>query len=225
MPYLIRRLLHMVFVLWAIATVVFLMFRLMPGDPSTAFIDPTFTEDQQREIRAQFGLDRPLPEQYLVYLGNLLRGEFGLSFRQRQPVLGLVLDVLPNTLLLTVSALLVAYLIGTVLGALMAWRRGGAFEAVAVPVVLATRAAPEAAGAASVVAAGTFGMGRDPRLEQAVAAIERQAGSDPAEARATAAAIGATVAEARVITLPEPPPMPPEVLAELLRSLVTRLVA
>ena len=75
MPYLIRRLLHMVFVLWAIATVVFLMFRLMPGDPSTAFIDPTFTEDQQREIRAQFGLDRPLPEQYLVYLGNLLRGD------------------------------------------------------------------------------------------------------------------------------------------------------
>lgn len=118
----------MVFVLWAIATVVFLMFRLMPGDPSTAFIDPTFTEDQQREIRAQFGLDRPLPEQYLVYLGNLLRGEFGLSFRQRQPVLGLVLDVLPNTLLLTVSALLIAYLIGTVLGALMAWRRGGAFR-------------------------------------------------------------------------------------------------
>ena len=89
----------------------------------------------------------------------------------------------------------------------------------------ATQAAPEAAGAASVVAAGAFGMGRDPRLEQAVAAIERQAGSDPAEARATAAAIGATVAEARVIALPEPPPMPPEVLAERLRSLIARLVA
>ena len=159
MPYLIRRLLHMVFVLWAIATVVFLMFRLMPGDPSTAFIDPTFTEDQQREIRAQFGLDRPLPEQYLVYLGNLLRGEFGLSFRQRQPVLGLVLDVLPNTLLLTVSALLVAYLIGTVLGALMAWRRGGAFEAVAVPVVPATRAAPEFWVGMVMLAVFAFGLG------------------------------------------------------------------
>ena len=85
--------------------------------------------------------------------------------------------------------------------------------------------AAEATGTAPAVAVGAFGMGRDPRLEQAVAAIERQAGSDPAEARATAAAIGATVAEARVIALPEPPPMPPEVLAELLRSLVTRLVA
>ncbi|USQ74196.1 hypothetical protein NF552_22725 (plasmid) [Roseomonas mucosa] len=89
----------------------------------------------------------------------------------------------------------------------------------------ATQAAPEAPGAAPAVAAGTFGMGRDPRLEQAVAAIERQAGNDPAEARATAAAIGATVAEARVIALPEPPPMPPEVLAERLRSLISRLVA
>ncbi len=143
MPYLLRRLLHMAFVLWAVATIVFLMFRLMPGDPSTAFIDPTFTEEQQQEIRAQFGLDRPLPDQYLLYLGNLLRGEFGLSFRQRQPVLGMVLDVLPNTLLLTMTSLIIAYIFGTLLGALMAWKRGGKFEAICVPLVLTTRAAPE----------------------------------------------------------------------------------
>ncbi|MDJ0388790.1 ABC transporter permease [Roseomonas sp. E05] len=159
MPYLIRRLLHMAFVLWAVATIVFLMFRLMPGDPSAAFIDPTFTVEQQQEIRAQFGLDRPLPEQYLIYLGNLARGEFGLSFRQRQPVIGMVLDVLPNTLLLTLTALLIAYAFGTLLGALMAWNRGGRFEAVSVPLVLTTRAAPEFWVGMVMLAIFAFGLG------------------------------------------------------------------
>jgi len=159
MPYLIRRLLHMLFVLWAVATIVFLMFRLMPGDPSAAFIDPTFTVEQQQAVRAQFGLDRPLSEQYLIYLGNLGRGEFGLSFRQRQPVLGMVLDVLPNTLLLTLTALLIAYAFGTLLGAVMAWKRGGRFEAISVPLVLTTRAAPEFWVGMVMLAIFAFGLG------------------------------------------------------------------
>jgi len=158
-PYVIKRLLHMVFVLWAVATIVFLMFRLMPGDPTAAFIDPTFTVDQQQAIRAQFGLDLPLPQQYLVYLGNLLRGEFGLSFRQRQPVLGLVLEVLPNTLLLTMTSLIIAYIFGTLLGALMAWKRGGVFEAISVPLVLTTRAAPEFWLGMVMLAIFAFGLG------------------------------------------------------------------
>src|SRR6266702_1463938 len=109
MAYFGRRLVHMVIVLWAIATILFLPFRLMPGDPTIAQLDPTFTEEQRQMVKAQFGLDRPLHEQYLIYMRNLALGEFGLSFRQRQPVLGLVLAVLPNTLLLTLSALVVAY--------------------------------------------------------------------------------------------------------------------
>ena len=143
MAYVGRRLLHTLLVLWAIATLLFVMFRLMPGDPSIAFLDPTFTEDQRQAVRQQFGLDRPLVEQYLVYLGNIVRGEFGLSFRQRQPVLGLVLAVLPNTLILTLGALVIAYVFGGLFGALLAWWRGSAFEKAAVPIVLATRATPD----------------------------------------------------------------------------------
>ncbi len=143
MGFLGRRLLHMVFVLWAIATILFLMFRLMPGDPSTAYIDPTFTAEERALVLHQFGLDRPLAEQYVVYLGNLLHGQLGLSFRQRQPVLGLVLSVLPNTLLLTLSSLVVAYAFGALFGAVLAWKRGSWLEAVGIPLVLASRAAPE----------------------------------------------------------------------------------
>jgi peptide/nickel transport system permease protein len=158
MAYFARRLVHMVIVLWAIATILFLLFRLMPGDPTIAQLDPTFTEEQRQMVKAQFGLDRPLHEQYLIYMRNLAQGEFGLSFRQRQPVLGLVLAVLPNTLLLTLSALIVAYAFGALFGSYLAWRRGSLFETVSVPLVLATRAAPEFWLGMIVLAVFAFGL-------------------------------------------------------------------
>jgi peptide/nickel transport system permease protein len=158
MAYFGRRLVHMVIVLWAIATILFLLFRLMPGDPTIAQLDPTFTEEQRQLVKAQFGLDRPLHEQYLIYMRNLALGEFGLSFRQRQPVLGLVLAVLPNTLLLTLSALVVAYVFGALFGSYLAWRRGSLFETVSVPLVLATRATPEFWLGMIVLAVFAFGL-------------------------------------------------------------------
>ena len=158
MAYFGRRLVHMLIVLWAIATLLFLLFRLMPGDPTIAQIDPTFTEEQRQLVKAQFGLDRPLPEQYLIYMRNLAVGEFGLSFRQRRPVLGLVLEVLPNTLLLTLSALIVAYGFGALFGSYLAWRRGSLFETVSVPLVLATRATPEFWLGMIVLALFAFGL-------------------------------------------------------------------
>jgi peptide/nickel transport system permease protein len=158
MAYIGRRFAHMLIVLWAIATVIFLMFRLMPGDPSIAYLDPTFTEEQRQQVKAQFGLDKPLTEQYLIYMKNLAHGEFGLSFRQRQPVLGLVLAVLPNTLMLTVSALVIAYAFGAVFGAYLAWRRGSLFETASVPIVLATRAAPDFWLGMIVLAVFAFGL-------------------------------------------------------------------
>jgi peptide/nickel transport system permease protein len=158
MSYFARRLLHMLIVLWAIATILFLLFRLMPGDPTIAQLDPTFTEEQRQMVKAQFGLDRPLHEQYLIYLRNLTQGEFGLSFRQRQPVLGLVLAVLPNTLLLTLSALIVAYTFGALFGSYLAWRRGSLFETASVPLVLATRATPEFWLGMIVLAVFAFGL-------------------------------------------------------------------
>jgi peptide/nickel transport system permease protein len=138
-----KRIAHMVFVLWAIATILFLMFRLLPADPTLAYLDPSFTEDQRRQIMHEFGLDQSLWRQYVLYLGNLLHGQFGLSFRQRLPVTDLVLGVLPNTLVLTLSSLLVAYGFGTLFGAVLAWKRGSLFETISIPLVLITRAAPE----------------------------------------------------------------------------------
>ena len=143
MRFIATRLLHSLFVLLAVVTLMFLMFRLMPGDPMAAYISETLSEESRQSIRAQFGLDRPLWQQYLIYLANLCRGELGMSFFLKEPVWNVVITALPNTLALTVSALVLAYIFGVVTGAFLASQRGSLIEGVTIPVVLATRAAPE----------------------------------------------------------------------------------
>ena len=143
MRFISVRLLHSLFVLWAVVTLMFLMFRLMPGDPMAAYISEALSDESKRSIRAQFGLDRPLWEQYFIYLGNLAQGKLGTSFFQKEPVWDIVMAALPNTLAMTISALVLAYLFGVVAGAFLAWRRGSLAEGIAIPLVLATRAAPE----------------------------------------------------------------------------------
>ena len=140
---LLSRFLQMLFVLWVVATILFFLFRLMPGDPTVAYIDTNFNEEQVRQLKKSFGLDRPLHEQYVLYLGNLAVGEFGDSFHQKQPVLKVLLSVLPNTIILTLTSLIVAYVFGSLAGAWLAWRRGTWVEGVMIPLVLTLRAAPE----------------------------------------------------------------------------------
>jgi peptide/nickel transport system permease protein len=124
MGFFLRRLGYTVFVLWAVASILFFMFRLMPGDPRTAFIDDTFTEEQQQQLLVQFGLDKPLHVQYGIFMLNLLQGELGTSFRYKRPVLEMILEVFPNSVVLTLTSLLIAYAFGVVAGAFIAWQRG-----------------------------------------------------------------------------------------------------
>lgn len=133
----------MILVLWAIATILFLIFRLMPGNPLVAFIDPTFTAEQAAAISRQFGLDQPLYVQYGLYLKNIVTGNFGTSFFQKEPVLGILLEVFPNTILLTGISLGAAYVFGVVAGSVLAWRRGGKLEGAGIVFALMTRSAPE----------------------------------------------------------------------------------
>ena len=137
------RLLQTAFVLLAVITILFFMFRLMPGSPLAAYIDPNFTPEQQATLMARFGLDQPLWKQYLIYLRNLLQGDLGESFFYRQSVAERVLALLPNTLILTFTSLIVAYIFGVLAGAYLAWKRGSVVEQICLPLVLTTRAMPE----------------------------------------------------------------------------------
>ncbi len=121
--YLLRRILTLLINFWIVATLIFFMFRFLPGDPTAMFLDPSMTAEVRAGILERFGLNRPLHEQYLLYMQNLLGGDFGWSFYYNRPVGEIIADYLPNTVVLAVAALTVAYLVGVVGGVLLAWKR------------------------------------------------------------------------------------------------------
>ncbi|WP_369053433.1 ABC transporter permease [Kineococcus terrestris] len=120
-----RRLGRGLLTVWFAVTVTFLLLRLLPGDPALAVSSPTQTEEARALLLTQYGLDRPLFEQYVLYLGQLLQGNLGTSFTQSVPVVDVLLARLPWTLLLTFVALGFTVLLGVPLGVLAASRRGG----------------------------------------------------------------------------------------------------
>ncbi len=114
--------------LWVVLTLNFLLPRLLPGDPLAALLDPNSSEyvfdpETRAALAAYYGLDRSLPEQYITYLGGVIRGDLGRSIRLNQPVGKLLTTHLPWTLLLTGTALGLASLLGLMGGSEAAWRR------------------------------------------------------------------------------------------------------
>lgn len=119
------RLIQAVIVIAAVATIVFVLIHLAPGDPFTAALDnPNVTEALRAKWRSSYGLDRPIGEQYLRYIANLARGDLGWSFSMRRPVLDVLADALPNTLLLAGTALMLGFAGGITLGVAQARRAG-----------------------------------------------------------------------------------------------------
>lgn len=119
--------------LWAVLTLNFLIPRLMPGDPVLALLDPassSYLTDQQirQEVEAYYGLDQPLPVQYVNYLGRLLRGDLGTSIHLKEPVADLIASHLPWTLLLMIPALVISSLVALFLGAHAGWVRGSVLD-------------------------------------------------------------------------------------------------
>ncbi|WP_270933570.1 ABC transporter permease [Falsiroseomonas oryzae] len=123
-PRVLERLVQLPVVLFGVSLVVFLMITLTPGDPVEIMLaDQRATEEQAAMLRADLGLDRPLVERYLVFLGNAVTGDFGLSFFHRRPVIEVIAERLPATIELTLVALLIALLVAVPLGVAAAVRR------------------------------------------------------------------------------------------------------
>lgn len=118
------------------------MFRILPGDPTTMFIDAALPQEARDAVLAQFGLDKPLFEQYLIYMKNFALGEFGISFTSREPVVHVIGAYLAATILLMGATISIALIIGVIAGALIAWYRGTKFETITVSIALFFRSAP-----------------------------------------------------------------------------------
>ena len=120
--YLVRRLVFSVFILWGAVSIIFVVLRLIPSDPARLILGSDATESEVEALRDQLGLNDPLVSQYVSYLGDLLRLDFGESYRQQRDAFGLVLERLPATLELAIVALLIALVVGLLLGVLAALR-------------------------------------------------------------------------------------------------------
>lgn len=122
--FIITRLLSAVVVLFGVSVITFFLARVIPSDPAAQYIGPHARPDQVAVVAHQLGLDRPLPIQYLRYMGAVLRGDFGTSIASKQPVLDEILSRLPDTLELIFAGMTIAIVVGITLGVISARRRG-----------------------------------------------------------------------------------------------------
>lgn len=122
--YISRRLVQIVVIFFVILTILFLLFRLAPGDPVSRMVDPNLTPEDAQFLIKELGLDQPIWIQYFYYLKNFLMGHFGHSFHYGQPVVQIIGDRLPNTILLFTTSIILSALVGIFLGKIASWHKG-----------------------------------------------------------------------------------------------------
>ncbi|MFN8521604.1 MAG: ABC transporter permease [Chloroflexota bacterium] len=123
-------------------TIMFLILRLTPGDPAEIMLGDYATPELLAVVRERYGLDKPLPVQYVVYVSNIATGRFGVSFSRNQDVGTLVLGAMPYTVVLAVASILVAVAVGFPLGVLAALRRNSLADVASMMIALLGVAAP-----------------------------------------------------------------------------------
>ena len=121
--FILKRLLIAIPLLFGISLVSFFLMKLTPGDPTQLFVDPNISAKDLLQIKENLGLNRPLLHQYGVWISKLCQGDFGFSYVTGRPVLDMILERLPATLLLTASSLIVILLLSTILGVWSAYKK------------------------------------------------------------------------------------------------------
>ncbi|MBU8714143.1 ABC transporter permease [Brevibacillus parabrevis] len=118
-----KRLFDLIPTLFVVATTVFIITRLIPGDPAAVLLGPQASPDEIAKMRETLGLNQPLYLQYVDFLGSLLQGDLGTSLGYNQPVMSLIMERFPNTLLLSACALALSLLIGIPAGIISATKQ------------------------------------------------------------------------------------------------------
>jgi peptide/nickel transport system permease protein len=122
--YIARRLLATIPVMTIVAIFVFLLLRLTSGDPAAIIAGDNATSDQVAQIRTRLGLDRPIPQQFIIWVGQILRGDLGESFFFKKKVIELILDRVEPTLTLAACTIVLAVLLAVPLGTAAAYWQG-----------------------------------------------------------------------------------------------------
>jgi len=141
--FLIRRLAYLLFTYWAFITILFLIFRVTPGDPTTLYIPEGMSAAERQATLQRYGLTEPLHVQYVTYMSQLLSGDLGMSYRYNAPVAEILWVKFWNTIFLMAGAMGLAYTFGISFGAYIGWLRGTVKERVGMIVALVARSSPE----------------------------------------------------------------------------------
>lgn len=144
--YILRRFVMMIITLWVITTLTFFLMKLLPGTP---FNDDKLNPDIRRNLEIKYGLDKPIPEQYIVYLGNVVRGDLGISFRSKnRTVNDILVQKLKPSAIIGGQAMLIGIPLGILLGIFAALRRNTPLDYVSVILAVAGAAIPPFVAAA-----------------------------------------------------------------------------
>ena len=140
--YIAKRILYTLLTLFGVATILFFVFRIMPGNPTAQVISPALDEVAQARLKEAYGLDKPLLIQYVLYLKNLVTLDWGRSFISSRKVFDIMVYRFWNTIFLMGAAMCFVLVIGTGLGMVMAWRRQGPLDTGGTIVALVFQSAP-----------------------------------------------------------------------------------
>jgi peptide/nickel transport system permease protein len=139
--YILRRILQSLIVILGVIIITFLISRVL-GDPVALLLPPEATPEQRAYLTHDLGLDRPLYIQLVVYVGKVIRGDFGLSFRHQEPAMKLLLDRVPASIYLSLVATLISIFIALPLGIISAIKRGTIFDRIGMTLALIGQSIP-----------------------------------------------------------------------------------
>lgn len=125
---ILQRILQLIPILFIVSTIIFVLTRIIPGDPAVTMLGPQAPVEAVEELREELGLNKSIGEQYLLYLKNVLKGDFGKSYAYNEPVTKLILERFPNTLILTVISLILAIIIAIPIGIISATKQYSIFD-------------------------------------------------------------------------------------------------
>ena len=128
--YIIQRIGQNLLTFFLFLTFVYILLDAQPGDFGNIYLnDPRLTAEQREILRGRLGLDKPVMERYVIWLGNLFQGDLGMSYsNSMRPVLDIIIERAPRTIILFLSVTILSNLLGFMMGKMLAWRRGGALE-------------------------------------------------------------------------------------------------
>jgi len=134
--YIIRRILYVIPIAIGVTLLIFLLVHLAPGDPLNAVVSPDAPAETVEKLKRQYGFDRPLAVQYLLWLGRVVQGDFGESVATGRPVAAALARAIPNTIYLALCAAFLGFSLGAILGAIAGYTQGRWIDKVATGIAI-----------------------------------------------------------------------------------------